>query len=85
MGTPAPFIPLKPLPIKDRASIVFLEYGELDVLDSAFVLVDKNGVRVQIPVGGVVCLMLEPGTRGAEPPHLIPHMLRQVCSPHARG
>jgi CRISPR-associated protein Cas1 len=63
MGNAAPFIPLKPIPIKDRASIVFLEYGELDVLDSAFVLVDKNGVRVQIPVGGVVCLMLEPGTR----------------------
>ncbi len=63
MGNAAPYIPLKPIPIKDRASIVFLEYGELDVLDSAFVLVDKNGIRVQIPVGGVVCLMLEPGTR----------------------
>jgi len=57
------YIPLRPIPIKDRASIVFLEYGELDVLDSAFVLVDKTGIRVQIPVGGVVCLMLEPGTR----------------------
>src|SRR5258706_9497515 len=63
MGNAAPYIPLKPIPIKDRASIVFLEYGELDVLDSAFVLVDRSGIRVQIPVGGVVCLMLEPGTR----------------------
>lgn len=63
MAEAAAFIPLRPIPIKDRASIVFLEYGELDVLDSAFVLVDKNGIRVQIPVGGVVCLMLEPGTR----------------------
>jgi CRISP-associated protein Cas1 len=27
------------------------------------VLVDKNGVRVQIPVGGLACIMLEPGTR----------------------
>jgi CRISPR-associated protein Cas1 len=63
MAEPAAYIPLRPIPIKDRASIVFLEYGELDVLDSAFVLVDKTGVRVQIPVGGVVCLMLEPGTR----------------------
>jgi CRISPR-associated protein Cas1 len=27
------------------------------------VLVDKNGVRTHIPVGGVACLMLEPGTR----------------------
>src|SRR5258706_4040134 len=63
MGNAAPYIPLKPIPIKDRASIVFLEYGELDVLDSAFVLVDRSGIRVQIPVRGVVCLMLEPGTR----------------------
>jgi CRISPR-associated protein Cas1 len=49
--------------MKDRAGIIFLEYGELDVIDSAFVLVDKNGVRVQIPIGGLACLMLEPGTR----------------------
>jgi len=27
------------------------------------VLVDQNGVRVQIPVGGLACLMLEPGIR----------------------
>ncbi|MFH0789686.1 MAG: subtype I-E CRISPR-associated endonuclease Cas1, partial [Pseudomonadota bacterium] len=43
--------------------MVFLEKGNLDVLDGAFVLVDKNGVRTHIPVGGVACLMLEPGTR----------------------
>jgi len=55
--------PLKPLPIKDRLSILFVERGQLDVLDGAFVLVDKNGVRQHIPVGSVVCLMLEPGTR----------------------
>jgi len=55
--------PLKPIPIKDRLSILFLEKGNLDVLDGAFVLVDKNGVRTHIPVGGVACLMLEPGTR----------------------
>ena len=63
MADAAPFIPLRPIPMRDRASIVFLQYGELDVLDSAFVLVDQNGVRVQIPVGGLACLMLEPGTR----------------------
>ncbi len=62
MSEPA-YIPLKPIPIKERSAIVFLQYGELDVLDSAFVLVDSNGVRVQIPVGGLACLMLEPGTR----------------------
>jgi CRISP-associated protein Cas1 len=55
--------PLKPIPIKDRVSVVFLEMGQLDVLDGAFVLVDKNGVRTHIPIGGVACLMLEPGIR----------------------
>jgi CRISPR-associated protein Cas1 len=55
--------PLKPIPIKDRLSVLFIERGQLDVLDGAFVLVDKNGVRMHIPVGGVACLMLEPGIR----------------------
>lgn len=55
--------PLKPIPIKDRVSILFVEKGNLDVLDGAFVVVDKNGVRTHIPVGGIACLMLEPGTR----------------------
>jgi len=55
--------PLKPIPMKDRVSILFIEKGNLDVLDGAFVVVDKNGVRTHIPVGGVACLMLEPGTR----------------------
>ncbi len=55
--------PLKPIPLKDRVSVFFLELGQLDVLDGAFVLVDKNGVRTHIPIGGVACLMLEPGIR----------------------
>ncbi len=55
--------PLKPIPIKERLSILFIERGHLDVLDGAFVVVDKSGVRTHIPVGGVACLMLEPGTR----------------------
>jgi len=55
--------PLKPIPIKDRISILFVEKGNLDVLDGAFVVVDKTGVRTHIPVGGVACLMLEPGSR----------------------
>jgi hypothetical protein len=41
--------PLKPIPIKDRVSVVFVEKGQLDVLDGAFVVVDKNGVRTHIP------------------------------------
>ena len=55
--------PLKPLPIKERISVVFVERGEIDMLDGAFVVVDANGVRTHIPVGGVACIMLEPGTR----------------------
>ena len=54
---------LRPIPIKDRMSILFIEYGNIDVIDGAFVVVDKTGVRTQIPVGSIACLMLEPGTR----------------------
>lgn len=57
------FIPLQPIPIKDRVSMIFLQYGQIDVLDGAFVLIDKNGIRTHIPVGSVACIMLEPGTR----------------------
>jgi CRISPR-associated protein Cas1 len=49
--------------MKDRVSVIFVEKGNLDVLDGAFVIVDKTGVRTHIPVGGVACLMLEPGSR----------------------
>lgn len=60
--------PLKPIPIKERMSIIFVEKGEIDVVDGAFVVVDCQGLRVRpvmthIPVGGVACIMLEPGTR----------------------
>jgi CRISPR-associated protein Cas1 len=60
-GAPPP----RPIPLKDRASIVFVERGQLDVIDGAFVLVDANGVRTHIPVGGLACIMLEPGTRAS--------------------
>lgn len=55
--------PLKPLPMKDRISMVFVQYGQIDVLDGAFVVIDKIGVRTHIPLGSVACIMLEPGTR----------------------
>ena len=58
-----PLPPLKPVPIKDRISVVYVEKGNLDVIDGAFVVVDKSGIRTQVPIGGVSCLMLEPGTR----------------------
>lgn len=54
---------LRPLPLKDRISVVWVEKGRLDMLDGAFVVVDRNGVRTHIPVGSVACLMLQPGTR----------------------
>ena len=55
--------PLKPIPMKDRVSMIFLRYGQIDVKDGAFVLIDEKGVRIHIPVGGIACIMLEPGTR----------------------
>lgn len=55
--------PLKSIPMKDRVSVIYVEKGNLDVLDGAFVVVDKTGIRTHIPVGTVACLMLEPGTR----------------------
>lgn len=63
MTVDAPLPPLKPLPMKDRISMMFIQYGQVDVLDGAFVVIDKTGVRTHIPVGSIACLMLEPGTR----------------------
>ena len=58
------YIPLKPIPIKDRVSMVFVGRGRIDVKEGAFVVVDEvKGDRKHIPVGSVVCIMLEPGTR----------------------
>lgn len=55
--------PPRPIPLKDRASLVFVERAQLDVDDGAFVAVDAEGVRTHIPVGGLAGLMLEPGVR----------------------
>lgn len=58
------FIPLKPIPIKERNAMIFVGKGRIDVRDGAFVVIDEvNGERMHIPVGSVVCIMLEPGTR----------------------
>ena len=43
--------------------MVFVERARLDVLDGAFVAVDAEGGRTHLPVGGIACLMLEPGAR----------------------
>jgi CRISPR-associated protein Cas1 len=55
--------PLKPLAMRERVSVLFVEYGQIDVQDGAFVVIDKTGVRTHIPLGSIACLMLEPGTR----------------------
>ncbi|MGX9417842.1 type I-E CRISPR-associated endonuclease Cas1e [Vibrio sp. RC27] len=57
------FIPLKPIPIKDRNSMIFVGMGQIDVKDGAFVVIDKNGERMHVAVGSLACIMLEPGTR----------------------
>jgi CRISPR-associated protein Cas1 len=55
--------PAKPIMMKERSSMVFLQYGMIDVIDGAFVLIDKNGVRTHVPVGSLACILLETGTR----------------------
>lgn len=66
MPVPPP-IPLKPIPIKNRVSMVFVYYGRIDVKDGAFVVINEvdgeDRDRKHIPVGSVACIMLEPGTR----------------------
>lgn len=58
------YVPVKPIPIKDRNSLVFINMGRIDVKDGAFCVIDEvNGERMLIPVGSVTCIMLEPGTR----------------------
>jgi CRISPR-associated protein Cas1 len=58
---------LKPIPIKDRVSMIFVYYGRIDVKDGAFVVINdidgEERERKHIPVGSVACIMLEPGTR----------------------
>ena len=40
--------PLKPIPMKERVSMIFIQYGQIDVKDGAFVVIDKNGERKHI-------------------------------------
>lgn len=57
------YIPLRPIAMKERSTMLFVEKCLIDVRDGAFVLIDKTGIRKQIPVAGLACLMLEPGVR----------------------
>lgn len=55
--------PPRPIPMKDRSTLVFVERAQLDVADGAFVAVNADGTRTQIPIGGLAGVMLEPGAR----------------------
>ena len=55
--------PPKPIPLKDRSQLVFVERAQLDVRGGAFVAVNADGTRTHIPVGGLAGIMLEPGAR----------------------
>jgi CRISP-associated protein Cas1 len=46
---------------------------EIDVQDSAVVISDKNGTRLQVPVGLFACLLLEPGVS-------ITHEAVKICA-----
>ena len=55
--------PPKPIPLKERVALVFVERAQIDLVDGAFVAIDAEGVRTHVPIGGIACLMLEPGAR----------------------
>lgn len=61
------------LPYKEREPFLHLRHGMLDVQDSAVVLTDAKGTRMQIPVGAIACLMLQPGTT-------VTHEAVKVCA-----
>lgn len=50
------------MPLKSRIAHFWVERGGVDVVDSALVVTDKNGIRAQLPVGALAVLLLEPGT-----------------------
>jgi len=54
---------LKPIPLKDRMSMIFLARCQLDVKDGAFVAINEHEERTHVPVGTLACILLEPGTR----------------------
>lgn len=61
------------MPLKNRISLFSVEYGIVERDGSALVVVDRNGVRAQLPVGATAVLMLEPGTS-------ITHAAIQLCA-----
>lgn len=64
---------MRQLPLKEREPFLHVGRGTVDVQDSAVVLTDVTGVRMQIPVGTLGALMLEPGAS-------ITHAAVKVCA-----
>lgn len=56
--------PPRPIPIKERSSILFLERGQLDVVDGAFVVVDARGVRTVMLAARAGTLLIWVGEAG---------------------
>jgi len=54
---------IRPVPIKDRVSVMFAEKCQIDVVNGAFVMINSEGVHTQVPLGTIACLMIEPGVR----------------------
>jgi len=50
------------VPLRERDPFVFVRRGFVDVEDGAVVVADVNGIRMQLPVGALACVFLEPGT-----------------------
>lgn len=48
--------------MKDRSPYITVECGTVDVEDGSFVVLDARGCRLRLPVGGLACIMLGPGT-----------------------
>jgi len=69
----------RPIPMRERASIIFVERGQLDVVDGAFVVIDATGVRTQLPIAGITCVML------ASMPPANPFLLAAIISCFKRG
>lgn len=43
--------------------MVFVERAQIDVRDGTCVALEADGTCTQLPIGGIACLMLEPGAR----------------------
>lgn len=54
---------IRPVPIKERVSVMFAEKCQIDVVNGAFVMINSEGVYTQVPLGTIACLMIEPGVR----------------------